>query len=177
MRNNRLIMPLILLILTLFLVSACSSDPTQDTRQEPEPTEAVSLDLTATPDQPEATDVNASTLPDPDATYTPTPLAPDFPLPIPQGEPGTEWRDVPIMEDAINGELAPNGTYAYLTPHTQDEVSEYYSAMMPANGWEFVISSHGQDGTLILIFENDTFSPKIVIFYYTEALSYVLLTP
>ncbi len=127
----------------LFLaLTACSglSQPTQ----VPVPT----WTLTPFP-TPTATPAPTSTLPPPTAT-------PDIIAELmPEGEPASEWKGIPIMPEALAGE-GDEQSYVFTVQATSQQVQEYYQRELGKRGWQLNARGAGSNASLMLIFMDNT---------------------
>jgi hypothetical protein len=54
--------------------------------------------------------------------------------------PLTEWNGIPIMPQAIAGQLANHGTYAFKIPVDSGTIESYYSDKLKSLGWNLADS-------------------------------------
>jgi len=142
---------LVSLVLISLLVTSCSA-------LAPAPTATATLTSTPFP-------TDTPTLVPP-ATATTTPLPPtETPDPIlallPSGVPDTEWKGIPIMPGAINGE-GDDEAYRFTIKATVEEVRAYYETELAKLGWSLMAGGTGDTGAAMLIFNTGT-SPFIPI--------------
>ena len=172
MKRGILILSLVILSLVILSLGACQSASPADL---PETTPTEMEEITA-PTEVEPDNAPMENMP-PQPEASATPLVIDFPLPIPEGQPSTEWKNIPIMPEAIQGAAMDNGTYAFTIAVSPAEIQAHYEMIMPGKGYEHVITSVAQDGTTIMIFKVDDRNIKVAAFYLIDDLAYVLLTP
>lgn len=130
---------LLLLILSICLTS-CSSfapepTPTPTNTNTPMPTNTPLPTLTSTPVPPTATEDAFSAL-------------------LPSGTPDVEWKGIPIMPGAINGEEGEKDSYVFTTYASVDEVQAYYEKELGKLGWDLMMSGEGDNGSVMMIFNN-----------------------
>jgi len=103
---------------------------------------------------------------------TDTPSAPT--LPIPQGEPVSEWEGIPVMPNALAGDGDPSG-YSFIVPASRDEVQQFYVEELVKLGWQPFASGESDNGAVILMFMNDSGTLSISIIPQPDGTMYVLL--
>ena len=79
---------------------------------------------------------------------TPTPEPTEV---IPSGTPMSLWHNLPILADALAGELqVEDRYYRYITHTSQDEVLDYYLEQLPRYNWDIDwVSSNDEGGYII----------------------------
>jgi len=142
---------LVSLVLLALLVTACSA-------LAPAPTPTPTATSTPLP-----TDTPT---PVPTSTATNTPLPPtETPDPIlgllPSGTPESEWKGIPIMPGAINGE-GDDEAYRFTVAASVEEVQTYYETELAKLGWSLMANGTGDTGAVMMIFNTGT-SPFIPI--------------
>lgn len=98
----------------------------------------------------------------------------DFPLSIPTDPPLETWEGLPIMAGALAGE-ATEASYAFTIEATQAEVEAFYDAELPKLGWESLAIGEGENGSVIMIFEQDGEPLSVSIFVVDAETLYVLI--
>lgn len=98
----------------------------------------------------------------------------DFPLPIPSGEPATEWNELPIMPDALAGD-GDDEAYAFIVAATQTAVQFFYEEQMEPLGWALLGVGEAETGALLLIFQKGEAAASVSVFALDEQTSYVFL--
>jgi hypothetical protein len=71
----------------------------------------------------------------------------------PQSTPLSEWKEIPIMPQAIVGDES-DGYYVYRIASTSDEIQEFYKTKLAELGWESSFSLP-MAGTAILVYSRD----------------------
>jgi len=74
---------------------------------------------------------------------------------LPSGSPEKEWKGIPIMPGAINGD-GDNDGYRYTIKATAEEVQAYYEKELGKAGWGLMASGSGATDSVMLIFSNAT---------------------
>ena len=96
------------------------------------------------------------------ATDTPTPIPTAQPQAetsdpisalLPSGSPEKEWKGIPIMPGAINGD-GDNEGYRYTINATVEEVQAYYEKELGKVGWGLMAAGSGATDSVMLIFNN-----------------------
>ncbi len=98
----------------------------------------------------------------------------DFPLPIPVGEPAADWRGIPIMPQATAGEEG-SGSYYFTVAATQAAVQAFYESEMADLGWSLLGVGEGENGALLMIFQQEASVASVSIFTLDETTTYVFL--
>lgn len=131
----------LLLIVSIFLAS-CSA-------LAPEPTSTPIATATSVPTE----------TPLPTDTSTPIPLTATedvIAALMPSGNPDSEWNDIPIMPDAINGEGDDKG-YTFTIATTSEDVQAFYEKELLKLGFNLFATGEGEGkATVMLIFMKDT---------------------
>jgi len=124
------------LLITLVSCTTSTPIPTVIPTQTatPKPTETLLPTLTSTPTLPPTVDV--------------------FSAMLPSGTPEAEWRGIPIMPGAINGGEGENDSYVFTTKTSVDEVEAYYEKELAKLGWDLLTSGTGDNGNVMMIFNN-----------------------
>lgn len=136
---------------------------------------------TIPPTLPPPTETPAPTetpLPPPTETLIPpTPTEEGFLLPLPQGEPLSQWNGVPIMPGALNGEESDSDAYIFTIQSSSEDIQNFYQSELPKVGWDFLAVGEGDTGNVLMIFmgEKGTFTVSIFTVDETESLYYVML--
>jgi hypothetical protein len=73
---------------------------------------------------------------------------------MPEGQPTSEWKGVPIMPDAIAGE-GDEESYVYTVKATPQQVQEYYQFELGKLGWQ-LLDAGNKDSSLMLMFMDKT---------------------
>jgi len=142
---------LVSLVLISLLVTSCSA-------LAPAPTPTATSTATSIPtDTPTLVPTSTATNTPPPPTETPDPVL-DM---LPSGVPDTEWKGIPIMPDAIDGE-GDDEAYRYTVKATVAEVQAYYEQELAKLGWSLMAGGTGDTGAAMLIF-NTGASPFIPI--------------
>lgn len=71
----------------------------------------------------------------------------------PQSPPLSEWKEIPIMPQAIAGDES-DGYYVYRIASTSDEIQDFYKTKLTELGWESSFSLP-MAGTAILVYTKD----------------------
>ena len=71
----------------------------------------------------------------------------------PQSTPLSEWKEIPIMPQAIVGDES-DGYYVYRIASTSEEIQDFYKTKLPELGWESSFSLP-LAGTAILVYSRD----------------------
>ena len=113
---------------------------------------------TSTPTQTATLIPTDTATPIPTATQTNTPQPPtETPDPIsallPSGIPEKEWKGIPIMPGAINGE-GDDESYKFTIKAPVEEVQAYYEKELAILGWDLMAEGSGDTGSVMLIFNN-----------------------
>lgn len=98
----------------------------------------------------------------------------DFPLPIPTGEPASEWNGLPIMPQAIAGDEG-SGSYYFTVAATADEIQAFYLEEMERLGWSSLGIGEGTTGALLMIFQKETAVASVSILLFNETTMYIFL--
>ncbi len=133
---------LIVFSLLVLALTACSG------LSQPTPAPAPTQTLTPFP-EPTATPAPTSTLPPP--TETPD-LVAEL---MPEGEPASEWKGIPIMPEALAGE-GDEESYVFTVQATSQQVQEYYQRELGKLGWQLSARGAGSNASLMLIFLDNT---------------------
>ena len=165
MKNAAQTILFVLLLITLCSCSTFAPAPTET----PIPT-ATSLP-TATP-TPAPTDT--ATLA-PSKTLVPPTETPSEPvLPLPSGEPASEWEGIPVMPNALAGEGDSSG-YTFTTNASLDEIQTFYETELQKLGWSVFASGQGTTDAVILMFMKDAGILSVSIIPQSDGTMYVLL--
>ena len=154
----------ILLSVLVLVLASCSAFAPQPT-ETPIPTETSLPTTTVTP---EPTNTPTQTPVPP----TETPSAPD--LPMPSGEPASEWEGFPIMPNAIAGE-GDNKGYSFTIDATPEEIQKFYEKELGKLGWNMFASGQGTTNAILLIFMKDASTFSVSIIPQPDGIMYVLL--
>jgi hypothetical protein len=73
---------------------------------------------------------------------------------VPEGQPASEWKGIPIMPGAIAGEGDEEG-YVFIIRATPQQVQDYYQLELGKLGWQSIAQGDGESSTM-LIFMNNT---------------------
>jgi len=73
----------------------------------------------------------------------------------PQGEPVTDWNNIPIMTDATAGQEFSPTSYSFATPSTASAVKDFYDTRLKDLGWGSLFSSQVSDQGGLLLFQKD----------------------
>lgn len=118
----------------------------------------------------------------PEPTYTPTeepptPTEVGFILPLPEGDPVSNWNGVPIMPGAIKGEESESDAYIFTIQSGIDDIQAFYIKELPKSGWDLLAVGEGDTNNVIMIFmgEKGTFTVSILIVDESDSLLYVML--
>lgn len=76
----------------------------------------------------------------------------------PQGTPVSNWRDIPVMPQAVAGEEV-EGIYSFRVDATIKEVQDFYAAQLPPLGWKTLF----QGDMPILVFTKDSQTLSVTI--------------
>jgi hypothetical protein len=71
---------------------------------------------------------------------------------LPEGQPASEWKGIPIMPGAIAGEGDEEG-YVFAIQATPQQVQDYYQLELGKLGWQSYAQADG-DSSRMLIFMN-----------------------
>lgn len=133
----------IMLLLTSCLVISCSvagspATPTTTSTATLMPTNT--LTLTHTP-------------PPTDTPQPPTETPDTFLSLLPSGAPDEQWKGIPIMPGAINGE-SDSDSYKFTTEASVQEVQAYYEKELAKLGWDLMAAGTGDTSSVMLVFNN-----------------------
>lgn len=98
----------------------------------------------------------------------------NFPLPIPVGEPAAEWREIPIMPEAVAGEEG-EGSYAFTVTASAADVQLFYEEELAELGWSLLAISEGEMNATIMIFQKGAEVASVTTFLLDEETIYVFL--
>ena len=70
---------------------------------------------------------------------------------VPEGQPASEWKGIPIMPDAIAGE-GDEESYVFTVKATTQQVQEYYQLELGKLGWQPLAAGNGDSS---LMFTNN----------------------
>jgi hypothetical protein len=73
---------------------------------------------------------------------------------VPEGQPASEWKGIPIMPNAIAGE-GDEESYVFTVKATSQQVQEYYQLELGKLGWQPFATGTGNSSSLILMFTNN----------------------
>lgn len=71
----------------------------------------------------------------------------------PQGEPVSEWKDIPIMTQATAGQEHDANNYSFKFTGTTQEAVDFYNAEMVKLGWSSMFSMPGDANGALLSFQ------------------------
>jgi hypothetical protein len=151
-------------------MASCNTFAPQPT-ETPAPTET--RPPTATPTR------EPTHTPEPTSAPTKTPVPPtETPsepvLPLPSGNPLSEWDGIPIMPNAIAGEGDGKG-YAFTINASPEDIEEFYARELTKLGWILFVSGQGESNTLIMVFAKDSATLSVSIIPLSDGNTYVLL--
>jgi len=109
--------------------------------------------------EPTATPTQTAT---PIPTETPLPTSTSTPVPptatvdvisalMPSGTPDSEWNDIPIMPEAINGEGDDKG-YRFTIVATSEEVQAFYERELSKQSFNLFAVGEGKEKNSVLLF-------------------------
>ena len=98
----------------------------------------------------------------------------DFLLPMPSGQAGAAWHDLPVMPQAIAGE-GDNESYYFTVEASVDEVLDFYEIEMGKLDWSLLGTGEGETGALLMIFQKDDEVASISIFSLDDDIVYVFM--
>jgi hypothetical protein len=78
------------------------------------------------------------------------------------------------MPQAIAGQEG-DGSYYYTVGATVSEIQSYYQTQMAQLGWTLLVSTEGQNGATLMIFQNGGETASISIFTVDANTRYVFL--
>ncbi len=154
----------ILLSVLVIALASCNTFAPQPT-ETPTPTET---SLPTSTNTPEPTNTPTKTPVPP----TETPSAPD--LPMPSGQPSSEWEGIPVMPNAIAGEGDSKG-YSFTINATPEEIQKFYEKELGKLGWNMFASGQGTTNAILLIFMKDASTLSVSIIPQPDGIMYVLL--
>ena len=146
------------LVVCLIFLAACNlATPQPTATSSPTPLPSATATLTAT-----ATITNTPT-PPPSETPTPTATAtatatssitsePVTPTAAPTTGALAEWKGIPIMSGAYNGN-EEGASYSYSIDTPVAKVQEYYNKEMPRRGWQIFATGTGAKDTVLLMYQ------------------------
>jgi hypothetical protein len=110
-------------------------------------------------------------------TIPPTATEAGFTLPLPSGDPLTNWNNIPIMPSAINGEELDLEAYAFTVVASMEEIQDFYDYQLPKIGFEPFAVGQGAPGKALLIFMGDSgmLTLSILIVDEEASLYYVMI--
>ena len=73
---------------------------------------------------------------------------------VPEGQPASEWKGIPIMPNAIAGE-GDEESYVFTVKATPQQVQEYYQLELVKLGWQPFATGDGNSFSLMLMFTNN----------------------
>jgi len=167
----------VLLLFCLFFLSACGPSPEEQAATAAAQTSAAATSTpNITPTYTPTTLPTATNIPvpsdTPQPTLTPTPSAenidgPKFPYYMvwPAYSPTETWERFPIHPDTVKGQEYMGG-YIYSTYQTVKVLKEFYLSMLGEMGWHLSKIGEAEDGSLILIFQNEVDEISITILNY-----------
>ena len=165
MKNIAKAVILSVLVITL---AACNTFVPQAT-ETPIPTET-SLPTSTHTLEPTSTPTLAPTRTPVPPTETPSEPV----LPIPSGEPSSEWAGIPIMPNALAGEGDSSG-YSFTIDASLNEIQTFYETELPKLGWNVFASGLGTTDAVILMFMKDAGILSVSIIPQPDGTMYVLL--
>src|SRR5574340_519155 len=128
--------------------------------------------------------ISAPTMTDtPQPTATQIPTATQMPtaknqtgdeLPLPSGEPLTEWEGFPIMPGAIAGDGDSTG-YAYIIDASVEEIQAYYDEELAKLGWTLFASGEGTTKAILMMYSKNGSMFTMTIIPRPEGVMYVLM--
>ena len=74
----------------------------------------------------------------------------------PQGEPVSEWKEIPIMSQATAGQEHDTYNYSFKFTGTAQEAQEFYNTEMVNLGWTSLFSMPGDENGAVLAFQKDS---------------------
>jgi hypothetical protein len=175
MKTIRKIVICSILVIALTSCSAFAPKPTQT--PIPTGTSLPTLTATAEPSRtPTLTDEPTSTAVPPTKTPIPSTYTPSAPvLPMPSGEPLSNWEGFPVMPNAIAGDGDSQG-YSFTIKATSEEVQKFYALELSKLGWNMFATGQGsKNNSVLLIFLKGTDTASVTIIPQEGDLLYVLL--
>jgi hypothetical protein len=158
----------ILLSVLVIALASCNTFAPQAT-ETPAPTETSVPTLTHTP-EPTATPTR-----EPTRTAIPPTETPSAPvLPMPSGEPLTEWEGIPVMPNAIAGDGDSQG-YSFTVNASAEEIQTFYENELAKLGWTLLTSGQGSTSAILLMFMKDISIVSVSIIPQPDGVMYVLL--
>jgi len=153
----------VLLLFCLFLLSACGPSPEEQAATAAAQTSAAATSTpNITPTYTPTTLPTATNIPVPSDTPQPT-LTPTPSAEIIDGP--KSWEGFPIHPDTVKGQEYMGG-YLYSTYQTVKVLKEFYLSMLGEMGWHLSKIGEAEDGSLILIFQNEVDEISITILNY-----------
>ena len=134
-----------ILVITL---ASCSTFVPQPT-ETPTPT-GTSLPTSTNTPEPTPTPTIAPTR----TPIPPTETSSEPVLPIPSGNPSSEWEGIPIMPNALAGQGDIKG-YSFTINASPDEIQKFYETELAKLGWNMFASGLGTTDAALLIFMKD----------------------
>lgn len=162
------------IIILSFILAGCGASAEERSTQTALAATSTALSWTSTPT---ATQTSTST---PTTTPTKTPLPPtltptQFVLPMPVGEPLSEWKGFPVMPNAIAGQGDDKG-YSFTISASTDEIQNFYESQLAMLGWDILGIGTGKDNvTAILIFMKGSETFSVTIIPQSDGIKYVIL--
>lgn len=98
----------------------------------------------------------------------------DFPLPMPSGEPASEWNELPIMPQAIAG-TEGDGSYYFTVMATKEEAQTFYIKEMGQREWDILATGEGENGSFLMIFQKGEEVASASIFTLDNGVLYIFL--
>lgn len=95
-------------------------------------------------------------------------------LPLPSGEPLTEWEGFPIMPGAIAGD-GDNSGYSYIIDATVEEIQSFYAVELEKLGWTLLASGEGTTKSILMMYTKNGSVFTITIISRSEGVMYILL--
>ena len=155
-------LPKFLLVFVLLVFVLACNFVTQPIRYAQEAVETVQSFATAMPLETLQSFATAMPL----ETFEAFPSAfPDFENMFdPQGQPLSEWNEIPIMPEATAGqEFTDTNTYSFRADVTAKDIEDFYTARMIDLGWTQPFPGQAQGDGTIMVFQKDSSSLTILI--------------
>jgi len=87
---------------------------------------------------------------------------------LPVGTPDKEWKGIPIMPDAINGEGDDKG-YRFTIQSTSEAIQQYYEAELSKQGADLFATGEGSEkNTVLMMFMKGAEITSISIFPHDD---------
>ncbi len=166
----------LVLLISGALVSACGPSPEEQAATASAQTEVAASETPVPSQTPAPTSTNTpipTSTPLPTATHTPAPekiSGPEIPKFLglsPKNWPLDIWEGIPVLQQAIKGEEEYGGYY-YTTDLTVSEIKLFYQDELKKNGWKLSAVGEAENGSFLLIFQNDNEQISITIYHFGE---------